>query len=64
MLTVYHAYQYIEKKTKMLLLQLCLGFLLLITASDIAQETSKDSVLSRIYQYVMEGWPHGGEEDT
>ena len=31
-----------------------------ITASDIAEETSKYFVLSCIYQYVMEGWPQGG----
>ena len=35
-----------------------------ITASDIAEETSKDSVLSHVYQYVMEGWPQGGVEDN
>ena len=35
-----------------------------ITASDIAEETSKDSVLSLIYKYVMEGWPQRGVEDN
>ena len=35
-----------------------------ITASDIAEETSKDSVLSCIYKYVMEGWPQRGIEDS
>ena len=35
-----------------------------ITASDIAEETSKNSVLSLIYKYVMEGWPQRGVEDN
>ena len=35
-----------------------------ITALDIAEKTSNDSVLSFIYQYVMEGWlwPQRGVE--
>jgi transposase InsO family protein len=28
-----------------------------ITAKDIAEETRKDSVLSKVYTYVMNGWP-------
>ena len=35
-----------------------------IMASDIAEETSKDPVLSRIYQYIMEGWPQRDVEDN
>ena len=29
-----------------------------VTAAEIASETAKDPVLSQVYQYVMEGWPH------
>ena len=35
-----------------------------VTASDIAMETVKDVVLSRVYQYVLEGWPRGGVNDN
>ena len=34
-----------------------------LTATNIAGETVKDSVLSRVYQYVLEGWPQKGVSD-
>ena len=34
-----------------------------LTATDIAGETVKDSVLSHVYQYVLEGWPQKGVSD-
>jgi len=34
-----------------------------ITATDIATETVKDSVLSHVYQYVLQGWPQKGVSD-
>ena len=29
-----------------------------VTAKDIALETSKDSVLMKVYDYIIEGWPN------
>ena len=34
-----------------------------VTAADIATETSKDRVLSQVYQFLLEGWPQRGVED-
>ena len=35
-----------------------------VTAQDIAQATTKDPILVKVYQYVMEGWPHKPVEDS
>ena len=35
-----------------------------ITAIDIAAETKKDGVLSQVYQFVLEGWPLRGVDDS
>ena len=35
-----------------------------VTAADIATETSKDRVLSQVYQFMLEGWPQRGVEDS
>ena len=34
-----------------------------VTAKDIAKATIVDPVLSRVYQYVMNGWPNRVSED-
>ena len=34
-----------------------------LTATDIAAETVKDSVLSHVFQYVLGGWPQNGVSD-
>lgn len=31
-----------------------------VTAAEIATETTKDPILSQVYHYTMEGWPHQG----
>ena len=33
-----------------------------VTATDIARETSRDTILAKVYQYVMEGWPQKVQE--
>ena len=38
-------------------LKVFLTYELPIIASDIAEEKSIDTILSCIYQYVMDGWP-------
>ena len=35
-----------------------------VTAADIARETNKDTTLAKVYQYVMEGWPHKVNKET
>ena len=35
-----------------------------ITARDIALDTSRDPVLMKVYQYVMEGWPNKPVDDN
>ena len=35
-----------------------------VTARDIAQATSKDPILARVYNYIMEGWPNKPMEES
>ena len=34
-----------------------------VTAEDVARETKKDSVLKRVYEHALRGWPKHGETE-